>query len=88
MTDATLSTNNLLTINCRLVGQIMAVTDRGNVQMATGHRAQTGAKFRPLTAPATLGDAIYLDMPVYVSTSASDHRLNPALIEAVSALVQ
>lgn len=84
MTNAELSTNNILTIDGRAVGQVLAVTASGNVQNPTAHRAQVATQFRPIVAPATLGDAIRLDMPVYVSASPSDRQINPALIAAIA----
>jgi hypothetical protein len=87
MTHAILDTNNMLHIDYRTVGQVMAITDTGRVQNATASKPQTKAQFRPLVAPATLGDAVAIDMPVYISTSPSDHHLNPALIDAIKALI-
>lgn len=81
---AEIYTNNLLSIDGRTVGQIKSVTDAGSVQNATASRAQTKAQFRPMVAPATLGAPVVFDMPVYVSTSPSDHRVNPALVDAVA----
>jgi hypothetical protein len=84
--NAALYTNNILNIDGRDVGQVKAVTATGQVQNATASRPQIKAQFRPLIAPATLGDPVQIDMPVYVSTSPSAHKLNPALIEAIKAL--
>ena len=81
---ATLYTNNLLSIDDRYIGQLMAITERGQVQNATATRTQTRAQFRPLIATATLGDAVQFEMPVYVSKGPADHMLNPDLIAAIS----
>jgi hypothetical protein len=87
MTRAELYTNNLISIDGRTVGQVKAVTDFGQVQNATASRAQTKAQFRPMIAPATLGDPVIFDLPVYISSSPSSHKINPALIEAIKATV-
>lgn len=87
MTAAKLHTNNMLSINGRTVGQLMSVTENGAVQTATAHRLQTKAHFRPLVG-RLLGDAVQFDMPVYVSASPSDHRLNSALVDVIRGIVE
>ena len=85
MINAKLHTNELLSINGRIVGQVLAITATGNVQNATAHRAQIASQFRPIIASGKLGEPIRFDVPVYISTGASDHHLNPALVKAIAA---
>lgn len=80
----TLYSNNILSIDGKDVGQLMAVTESGQVQNATASRPQTKSQFRPLVG-RDLGDAVKIDLPVYLSTSPSDHYLNPALMDHIKA---
>jgi len=86
MTNAELHTNNMISINGKIYGQVKAVTASGQVQNATASKPQIKAQFRPFLAPSTLGDPITMDLPVYISTSPSDHHLNPALIDAIQGM--
>lgn len=79
---ATLDTNNILTIDGKKVGQIMAVMSNGTAQNPTGSRGQVKTQFRPIIN-GSLGNVVAIDLPVYLHRSPSDHYINPALIDAV-----
>lgn len=88
-------TDNTLSIDGRDVGKLKAVTDRGEIQNATASKPQVKAQFRPIIAPATIGnpiptygDPILIDAPIYVSRTPSDHELNPALIAAIREIIR
>lgn len=85
MTYAVLYDDNTLSLDLRNVGKLMAVTRKGQVQKASGASAQVAALFLPRADDMTLVDPIPFDMPVCVSTSPSEHKLNPELITAIMA---